>query len=130
MVEVLQRFSTGNLSMLLGILLISWMVWPILCGVLGSRRGMGLQGVTHGLLWGPLGLVPVLLSRKKHVCPTCGERTMLEQTTAHTIQSPLPTAVVAPPVVETAFNEIEPAFNEIDPAELDEQERLRAWINQ
>jgi hypothetical protein len=74
--EILQRFSVGNLAGLLGVILVFWAVWPVLCGVLGARRGLGFQGVMHGLLWGPLGLPVVLLSRSRHPCPTCGKRTL------------------------------------------------------
>ncbi len=76
MLDILQRFSVGNLAGLLGVILVSWVIWPVLCGVLGARRGLGFQGVMHGILWGPLGLPIVLLSRRRHPCPTCGKRTL------------------------------------------------------
>ncbi len=90
MVQILQRFSTGNLVGLLGTIILFWLAWPILCGVLGAKRGLGMQGVMHGLLWGPLGLPVVLLSGRKHLCPTCGKRTLLAPPEASPVTTPLP----------------------------------------
>lgn len=78
MVDVLQRFSAPNPGYLIGLVFVFWAVWPIACGVIGATRGQALQGVIHGSLWGPVGLVVVLLSRPKQVCPTCGKRTLCE----------------------------------------------------
>ena len=91
--DALQGFSPGHLTGVLGTVLISWLVWPIVCGLLGARRGMGLRGAVHGLFWGPIGLPIVLLTKAKHRCPTCGQRTL----TTATDRSP-PHAVVLPSV--------------------------------
>jgi hypothetical protein len=100
MAQILQRFSAGNLTGLLGAILLFWLVWPILCGVLGAKRGLGMQGVMHGLLWGPLGLPVVLLSGRKHVCPTCGKRTLTTLPEASPVTMSLPAVqpeVLTPP---------------------------------
>ena len=57
-------------------LLLFWLVWPVLCGVLGASRGKAASGFFHGLMWGPFGLIPVLVSSRKYVCPTCGCQTL------------------------------------------------------
>ncbi len=90
-VDALQTFSPGHLTGVLVTILISWLVWPIVCGLLGARRGQGLRGAVHGLFWGPIGLPIVLLSKAKHRCPTCGHQTL---TTA--AGRPPPHAVVMP----------------------------------
>lgn len=76
MTEVLQKFSTGSMSAMLWIILGSWLIWPILCGVLGARRNMAAEGAMHGLFWGPIGLLVVLMKKPRHACPTCGKRTL------------------------------------------------------
>lgn len=79
MVELLQRFSVINSQSLLWLfaaILAAWFVWPVLCGILGARRGQAASGVFHGLMWGPFGLLPVLLSRRRYPCPTCGKKTL------------------------------------------------------
>ncbi len=76
MTEVLQQFSTGSVSVLLWIMLGSWLIWPILCGVLGARRNMAFEGAMHGLFWGPIGLLVVLMKKPRHTCPTCGQRSL------------------------------------------------------
>ncbi len=81
MVETLTKFkmvNPANLSVLLAGITLMWLIWPILCGVLGARRGHGMSGVMHGLMWGPLGLVPVLLTSRKRCCPTCGKMTLTD----------------------------------------------------
>jgi len=152
-VDALQGFSAGNATGILGTILISWMIWPIVCGLLGARRGLGLRGAAHGLLWGPIGLPIVLFSRSKQRCPTCGHRTL---TTAP--QRPVPHAIVmpsdwsakdaAPPtaeVVASAGAEDGPARSVGEPMpeterqriireactgySEEEQARLLAWVN-
>lgn len=76
MTEVLQKFSTGSVSVLLWVMLGSWLLWPVLCGVLGARRNLAMEGAMHGLFWGPIGLLVVLMKKPKHRCPTCGQRSL------------------------------------------------------
>ncbi|MFH1417508.1 MAG: hypothetical protein ABII12_04380 [Planctomycetota bacterium] len=133
MVEVLQRFSATNLTGLLGVVLLFWAVWPVLCGVLGARRGQGLQGVMHGLLWGPLALPVVLLGGSRHVCPTCGKRTLRHPAEPQ----PEMTLVMAPPVIARPASiemlpsaDHEPAEDPIAPAnDVEEAAELHAWVN-
>ncbi|MBN2563783.1 MAG: hypothetical protein JXQ75_22930 [Phycisphaerae bacterium] len=91
--DVLQRFSASNLTGLLSSALLFWLIWPVLCGLLGAKRGQGLQGVMHGLFWGPLGLPVVLLSSRKYVCPTCGKRTLAQPGEARRVPAMAPAAV-------------------------------------
>jgi len=138
-VEILQRFSVTNLTSLLGIVLLFWAIWPVLCGVLGARRGQGLQGVMHGLLWGPLALPVVLLGGSRHVCPTCGKRTL-----RHPAEPPPETTLAAPPpvIARPASIEMLPpedrkqaavpgsAEDSIAPADdAEEAAELHAWVN-
>ena len=145
MTETLQRFSTGNLTLLLGGVIAFWLIWPIICGLLGASRGLGWQGVSHGLLWGPLGLLFVLLGKQRYACPTCGQKTLPQP-----IESP-PFATVAPPpepgphstdvnnsrvslppvIAESHVqsSDLKQEFGEAatDSAEMD---RLHAWLNE
>ena len=82
MLEVLQKFSGDHLISLVWVILLSWLIWPVLCGILGARRGQGALGVAHGFCWGPLGLPIVLLTSRKCVCPTCGKRTLSRRAAA------------------------------------------------
>ncbi len=139
MVEILQRFSVTNLTGLLGTILLFWAVWPVLCGILGARRGQSLQGVMHGLLWGPLALPIVLLSGNRHVCPTCGKRTLRHPAEPHPERTP----VTAPPVIaRPASLGVLPAEqggqsdipdsveDSVVPANIAaEAEALHAWVN-
>ena len=75
-VETLQQFSTGSLVNMVWFVIGLWAIWPIACCLLGAQRGQAFQGFVHGLLWGPIGLPIVLLSSRKHICPTCGKRTL------------------------------------------------------
>lgn len=137
MSEVLQRFSVYNLSNVLGVVLICWLIWPVLCGILGAKRGQAFQGVMHGLLWGPFGLPVVLLSGRKHVCPTCGKRTL-----SRPVDTERKNWDVPPPVAADASGAVpplacarpvlvgvapEPAGTDGD---SEEQARLRAWLDE
>jgi hypothetical protein len=50
-------------------------LWAIVCGVLGitigSKKGRPIVGLLLGLLFGPLGIVFLLLTRRKTTCPYC-----------------------------------------------------------
>lgn len=92
MIESLELFSPHNLLILLAIVLMAWLIWPVVCGILGAMKGQAWQGVMHGLFWGPIGLIVVLYSRKKHVCPTCGQKTLSD------LGRPVPRAIVMEPL--------------------------------
>lgn len=149
MVDALQNFSLGNITGVLGTILISWLAWPVLCGLLGARRGMGLRGAVHGLFWGPIGLPIVLLSKTKHRCPTCGQRTLTaapDQPLPHAVVMPSvsPSQDAAPPKAEVASPPVavpcrsEP-MSEVERQRIfqeacagyseEEQARLLAWVN-
>ncbi len=102
-VDALQTFSPGNLTGVLGTVLISWLVWPVVCGLLGARRGLGLRGAVYGLFWGPIGLAIVLLSRAKHRCPTCGQRTLTTATDRSPPHAVLIESVCPPQAVPEAM---------------------------
>lgn len=76
MQQALQGFQLGNLSNVLVTVLAGWLVWPVICGILGSSKGMTMKGVMHGLVWGPIGILFVLMVKTKHPCPTCGCKTL------------------------------------------------------
>jgi len=116
MTDVLQKFSTGSVNVLLWVMLGSWLMWPILCGVLGARRKMAAEGAMHGLFWGPFGLLVVLLKKPKHPCPTCGQRTL-------TVPAEYLPGAVPPPTARAA----EDAGFETPPAD---QPRLRVLDEQ
>ncbi len=152
MAEVLQKFSTstGDVSMLLWVMLGSWLIWPVLCGVLGARRNMAVEGAVHGLFWGPIGLLVVLLKKPRHVCPTCGQRSLAVPAEKLPNSLPPPNAVtltgaasecsqVGPPparIVEERYPSptaqgdgdasAEPAQKGASQQEL---EALHAWVN-
>ena len=76
MLDIAQKFSAGSLTGVLFTAMALWMVWPIICGFLGASRGGVGSGIMHGIMWGPVALPIVLLSGKKHMCPTCGKKTL------------------------------------------------------
>ncbi|HWL93170.1 MAG TPA: hypothetical protein VNT79_06520 [Phycisphaerae bacterium] len=76
MTEALRGFQPEQLSNLMWTMLAGWLVWPVLCGLIGMNKGMGGKGAMHGLVWGPIGLIVVLAGRQKHPCPTCGCKTL------------------------------------------------------
>lgn len=76
MIELLERFTIANVIAVLTLSILMWLIWPVLCGALGARHGQGVQGAFFGLLLGPLGLMTVLLSKPKRICPMCGKRTL------------------------------------------------------
>jgi hypothetical protein len=105
MLDVLQRFSVDGLTRVLVWVLVFWLIWPVICGVLGARRGQAVVGAVHGLCWGPLGVPIVLLSGRKHVCPTCGKRTLsqpIEARVARLSVPPLAEPSVVPPTYPLA----------------------------
>lgn len=76
MVDTLQQFSMGGVRQVIILMLGFWLVWPVLCGILGARRGRAAEGVMHGLMWGPVGVLIVLAGGRRYVCPTCGKKTL------------------------------------------------------
>ena len=77
MIEVLERFTIGNLLIVLAVFAAAWLIWPVVCGIVGARKGRGLEGFLHGMIIGPLGLVTILLTKPRHVLPTTGHGTIL-----------------------------------------------------
>jgi hypothetical protein len=146
-------------SGLLGTLLASWLIWPVLCGLLGARRGELGRGAWSGLLWGPIGLFMVLLAKRKYVCPTCGQKTLMSPHSRDSspvagqphdvpsleveIPEPrfTPPSLVRPPVrplVATEHREAAPLSKEdrekiVAAAcagyDAEEAARLRSWLN-
>lgn len=121
-----------------------WAVWPLACGILGASRGQAAQGALHGLLWGPFGLLIVLLGKRKYACPMCGHKTLTrppETARPTTVIRPPPTHPSARPLSGPIANTRHPAAatistggyppppSTIPPAEADEAERLHAWLN-
>lgn len=74
--QQLSALRNGPGSGILKSILMLWLVWPVLCGLIGAGRGKALAGFMQGLFWGPFGLIPVLFSAKKYSCPTCGCQTL------------------------------------------------------
>ncbi len=72
MVETLQGFQADRLSTVLWTTLAGWLVWPLICGVIGASKGTTMKSALHGLCWGPIGLIVVMMAKKKYACPTCG----------------------------------------------------------
>lgn len=96
MTEALQLFNPTSLITLLFGVILAWLVWPLICGILGAGRGQTGRGIMHGLMWGPIGIPIILMARRKHVCPTCGQRTLRDS------PSDLPRAVANPPTARPA----------------------------
>ncbi len=139
--QQLQQLTTlraGAMDGVLKTVLIMWLIWPVICGLIGAGRGKAMAGFMQGLFWGPFGLLPVLLSAKKYPCPTCGCQTLkhpmadrpYEPTVARTVarvgtdMPPIPLepsapAVAAPPLTRFVIP---------TPAELEAQQ-LHKWVN-
>jgi hypothetical protein len=75
-IEALQHQSVPDVSGILFTVAILWGIWPVACGVIGAMRGQTFQGIMHGFLWGPFGVLVVLLSSRKYECPMCGKKTL------------------------------------------------------
>ncbi len=146
MVDALQQFSGGGVPGPTGLvttMLLFWLVWPAACGVLGARRGKTLSGVMNGLMWGPLGLIPVLLASQKHRCPTCGKMTLRRPHETNTApRQPIPIArpsaaltvsverrTATPPAIVPARRIAAPDPIPSDAAETREAAELFAWVN-
>ena len=76
MIESLQQQAIPDVSGILLTVAILWGIWPVACGVIGAMRGQAIQGIVHGFLWGPFGILIVMLSGRKYECPTCGKKTL------------------------------------------------------
>ncbi|MFQ5423188.1 MAG: hypothetical protein ACE5F9_04330 [Phycisphaerae bacterium] len=148
MVDALQQFSGGGVPGPTGLvttMLLFWLVWPAACGVLGARRGKTLSGIMNGLMWGPLGLIPVLLASPRHRCPTCGKMTLRQPHETNTAQrEPIPIArpstaltasverrTVPPPAIVPARRIATPvsAPTPSEASETREAAELFAWVN-
>lgn len=144
MSEWLPRETLQGTSGPLGALLATWLIWPILCGLIGLRKGELGRGAMHGLLWGPIGLFIVLLAQRKYACPTCGQKTLK---TPHIAEArPIEAAIEPEPRVRPS---IRPMFaterREAAPLNKEDREkvfaaacagydaeevaRLRSWLN-
>jgi len=94
--QQLSALREGAGSGMLKSILLLWLVWPVLCCLIGAGRGRALSGFMQGLFWGPFGLIPVLFAAKKYPCPTCGCQTLkhpmsdrpYEPTISRTVQRP------------------------------------------
>ncbi|HKQ48397.1 MAG TPA: hypothetical protein VJZ71_10040 [Phycisphaerae bacterium] len=76
MSDWIPRESLQSTSGPLGAILATWLIWPVLCGLIGLRKGELGRGAMQGLLWGPFGLIFVLMAQRKYLCPTCGQKTL------------------------------------------------------
>ena len=74
--QQLSALREGAGSGLLKSILVMWLIWPVLCGLIGAGRGRAMSGFMQGLFWGPFGLIPVLFAAKRYPCPTCGCQTL------------------------------------------------------
>ena len=140
--QQLTALSSGPGSGILKSILMMWLIWPVLCGLIGAGRGKAMSGFMQGLFWGPFGLLPVLLSQKKYHCPTCGCQTLK-------LPLPDPNAGFATPVAKKVevFSPamppipLEPVAASVEsapapvtrfviptPAELEAQQ-LHKWVN-
>jgi len=149
--QQLSALREGAGSGLLKSILVMWLIWPILCGLIGAGRGKAMAGFMQGLFWGPFGLLPVLLSAKKYPCPTCGCQTLkhpmadrpYEPTVARTVtrvgtdMPPIPLESGAlnielgePGTTRPAVDAPRPPgrFKIPTPAELEAQQ-LHKWVN-
>ena len=83
-----------------------------------------------GFLWGPLGVLYLLLVPAKHVCPTCGHRTLREPAAkpAGTLTMSRPCEpYLARRVVDRAVER--PPQLAPPPANVEELALLQAWVN-
>lgn len=76
MEQALQGFQPDRLMNLIWTVTLGWLIWPFVCGFMGMSRGLAAKGFIHGLLWGPFGVLFILISKQKHECPTCGCKTL------------------------------------------------------
>ena len=144
MSEWIPRETLEGTSGPLGAILATWLIWPILCGLIGLRKGELGRSAMHGLLWGPIGLFIVLLAQQKYVCPTCGQKTLKtpHSTDARPIEIPMaPEPRVRPSIRPSIVTERREAPS-ISPEErekivaaacagydADEVAHLRSWLN-
>lgn len=137
--DVLRQFSSSGLTTTpLATILGFWLIWPIMCGVLGASRGQAFSGALSGFLWGPLGLLFVLVKSKKHVCPTCGQRTLRQPAEQDPCKPKWDIPLAALPVVPDAVPplarsvpptpQLEPVAVGADAASDPEVVKLRAWV--
>lgn len=144
MPELLPNDLLQQSSGTFGVVLATWIVWPVLCGALGARRGEMGRGIMNGVMWGPIGLVFVLLSDRKYLCPTCGKKTLKhpppeEARPVQALNVPLPRAVPIPsPTVEPSRRAPVPMSKEEREKivvaacagyDNEEEARLRSWLN-
>ena len=52
--------------------IILWLVCVITAAIIGSRKKIGISAFFYGLIFGPLGVILVFISKgKRVVCPFC-----------------------------------------------------------
>ena len=150
--QQLSALRSGAGSGILQSILIMWLIWPVLCGLIGAGRGKAMAGFMQGLFWGPFGLLPVLLSKKKYPCPTCGCQTLkhpmadrpYEPTIARTVArvgTDMPPIPLETPLATAEAGTLSDTLPPLDapvrppgrfkiptPAELEAQQ-LHKWVN-
>jgi hypothetical protein len=103
-----------------------WLLCPILCAAIGSRHGEGLLGFVCGLIFGPLGIIFVLLSKgnRKH-CPFCKELVNKKATVCPHCQKELPPLV---PLIQAPLaQQMEQLAQRRDSKEISEEEFQRQF---
>ena len=128
MLDILQRFSADSLTKLLGIILVSWLVWPVLCGILGARRGQAMNGVVQGLILGPLALPVILLGSRKYECPSCGKRTLTQPVEASVLAAPILPPTSLPQALPQPAAQAEP-MPAVANCSKEEADKLYRWVN-
>jgi hypothetical protein len=118
--ELLQQQHIPDLSGAMGSVALMWAAWPVICGLLGARRGQMMKGALNGLLWGPIGIFIILLEPVKYCCPTCGQKTLKQPHAG----LPEASAIDARPAKLQPMTIARPVA-----AEVEELVRLQAWVN-
>ena len=128
----------------LGTILATWLIWPILGGYIGYRKGDLRRGVINGLFWGPIGLALALLLERKYVCPTCGHKTLKQPhagearpTSAFNIPVPPPEELPRPAIAADRCAPKPMSKEEREKIvmaacagyDAKEEARLRSWLN-
>lgn len=152
MAETLQGFQPDRMLNMIWTILAGWIIWPILCAVIGAGRDQTKKGFMLGLVWGPIGLIIILASKRKYECPTCGCQTLSADLHGRLIASPAaPPPVALPAIMAESESTVQdrrrnattatPSSVPTGPAKsvmeeacagytAEESARLLAWVNQ